>query len=618
MSNLLDGVTRHQIFVQRYAAGREREAVAFIERMIKTVNSRLASDITDFSRGRLESILFDLEQYAKETLASYSTLTVQEALKFAEYEIGFNERLLGQNISASLTVPAPNQVSAAMFSSVMNVEPKRGYTIEQALKAFEGKKSSQIVDTIRSGVILGDTREQITSALVRMGDLQKQQAATLTRTITNHVSTEARSLFMDENEDVLEGYEWVATLDSRTSLICSSRDGTVYPFTNDPIRSPKPPAHFSCRSTIVPKVKDEFDLTGGRVGVRPAIGADGVEQVRGSTDYQSWLTRQPKAFQVEVLGKERAELFRKGDLKLTNFVDSAGETISLNRLRELEPLAFQKAGVEVSIPAQAARVAPAIQRQAFAYESFVPVKNAAEAENFLIANKISEKASLSGFNISGINQVLPAFQEAVERFGVAPIYAIGPSTRFNLRGVRNANAAIFNRAKNPETGSLGVFHAPTKFGNPKNLAEQSSLNKKTQPKYYQEAKNKIAQYGSAGQKTISSNVEDRFNQMDPSSFAWSMSANADVSKMAATTVFHEYGHVLHLINTNFKPKIDAFLQAEKPLINGWDLLISKYSGTKQVEYVAEAFALYMTQPENQHFRIHPVLLKIFKDGDKKK
>ncbi len=345
MSNLLDGVTRHQIFVQRYAAGREREAAAVIEKLINTVNSRLASDITDFSRGRLEAILFDLEQYAKATLAGYTATTVEEALKFAQYEIEFNERLLGQNISASLTVPAPNQVSAAMFSSVMQVEPKRGYTIEQALRMFEGKKSAQIVDTIRSGVILGDTREQISTSLMRLKDLEKQQAATLTRTITNHVSNETRQIFMQENEDVLEGYEWVSTLDSRTSLVCASRDGTVYPFTNDPVRSPKPPAHFSCRSTIVPKVKDEFDLTGGRVGVRPAIGADGVENVRGSTDYQSWLGRQPKAFQVEVLGKERAELFRKGDLKLTNFVDSAGETITLERLRELEPLAFQKADI---------------------------------------------------------------------------------------------------------------------------------------------------------------------------------------------------------------------------------------------------------------------------------
>lgn len=346
MSNLLDGVTRHQIFVQRYAAGREREAAAVIEKLINTVNSRLASDITEFSRGRLEAILFDLEQYAKVTLAAFSALTVQEALRFAEYETGFNERLLGQNISASLTVPAPNQVSAAMFSSVMQVEPKRGYTIEQALRMFEGKKSAQIVDTIRSGVILGDTRQQITSALMNIKGLEKQQAATLTRTITNHVSTESRMLFMKENEELLEGYEWVATLDSKTSLICSSRDGTVYPFTNDPIRSPQPPAHFSCRSSVVPKVNPEFDLAGGRaVGVRPAIGADGVEIVRGSTDYQSWLTRQPKEFQVEVLGKTRAELFRKGDLKLTNFVDSAGDTITLERLRELEPLAFQKADI---------------------------------------------------------------------------------------------------------------------------------------------------------------------------------------------------------------------------------------------------------------------------------
>ncbi len=345
MSNLLDGVTRHQIFVQRYAAGREREAVAFIERMITTVNTRLAGNITEFSRGRLEAALFDLQGYARETLATYSSATVEEALKFAQYEVGFNERLLGRNISASLTVPAPNQVSSAIFSTIMNVEPNRGYTIEQALQLFEGKKSAQIVDTIRSGVILGDTREQITTALIRVGDLQKQQAATLTRTITNHVSTESRSLFMKENEDVLDGYEWVATLDSRTSLVCASRDGTIYPFGDDPITSPKPPAHFSCRSTIVPKVKPEFDLTGGRVGERPSIGADGVEVVRSSTDYQSWLTRQPKAFQVEVLGKERAELFHKGNLTLTNFVDRAGDTISLDRLRELEPLAFQRADI---------------------------------------------------------------------------------------------------------------------------------------------------------------------------------------------------------------------------------------------------------------------------------
>jgi SPP1 gp7 family putative phage head morphogenesis protein len=586
MSNLLDGVTRHQIFVQRYAAGREREAVAFIERMIKTVNSRLATDITDFSRGRLESILFDLEQYAKETLASYSEKTVEEALKFAQYEIGFNERLLGQNISASLTVPAPNQVSAAMFSSVMNVEPKRGYTIEQALKAFEGKKSSQIVDTIRSGVILGDTREQITSALVRMGDLQKQQAATLTRTITNHVSTEARSLFMDENEDVLEGYEWVATLDSRTSLICSSRDGTVYPFTNDPIRSPKPPAHFSCRSTIVPKVKDEFDLTGGRVGVRPAIGADGVEQVRGSTDYQSWLTRQPKAFQVEVLGKERAELFRNGNLKLTNFVDSAGETISLNRLRELEPLAFQKAGVELPvIVPRSVTVAPVVQQ----------VRPDQVLSSALSTNKFVTKDTLNSIYQSIGTPEIAKLQEFIREKEIKTVIINQSQMSIKTKASRDIFPQVFNYL---ETNKNSLLRDRLDAGRITNnlyaTTRASSVNGFTSSTYnHVVVKNKVTkQFENFSE--IATNMQklvEDYVKLPAENKPWSFSDGmgriykSDAGAMA-TTLLHELGHQVHYYAG--APQMPQFLK---------EVRLTKYSTTNNAEFHAEHFAAWAINRE---------------------
>lgn len=345
--SIYDSVTRHQVFVQRYAAGREREAVAFIDKLIKTVNKRLASDVTEFSRARLESILFDLKAYSNEALSTYSKLTIKEALKFAEYETGFNERLLDSSISVTFNVPSAAQVSKAMFSSIMQVEPSRSYTIENAMRMFNAKKSEQIVNTIRSGVILGDTREQITTSLMQIKDLQRQQAATLTRTITNHISAETRNVFITENEELLDGYEWVAVLDSRTSLICGSRDGKIYPISDNRETSPKPPAHFSCRSTIVPAVKPEYDLgaAAGAVGQRASVGADGVKLEKGNLTYEQWLSKQPKAFQVEVLGKNRAELFRKGNLKLSSFVDSAGATINLDRLKELEPLAFQKADI---------------------------------------------------------------------------------------------------------------------------------------------------------------------------------------------------------------------------------------------------------------------------------
>ena len=586
MSNLLDGVTRHQIFVQRYAAGREREAAAVIEKLINTVNSRLASDITEFSRGRLEAILFDLEQYAKATLAGYTATTVEEALKFAQYEIGFNERLLGQNISASLTVPAPNQVSAAMFSSVMQVEPKRGYTIEQALRMFEGKKSAQIVDTIRSGVILGDTRQQITSALMNLKGLEKQQAATLTRTITNHVSTEARSLFMAENEDVLEGYEWVATLDSRTSLICASRDGTVYPFTNDPTRSPKPPAHFSCRSTIVPKVKDEFDLTGGRVGVRPAIGADGVEQVRGSTDYQSWLSRQPKAFQVEVLGKERAELFRKGDLKLTNFVDSAGDTITLERLRELEPLAFQKAGVEVAaIVPRAATVAPVIQRA-------IPDQVLSSA---LSTNKFATKDTLNAIYQSINTPEIAKLQEFIRQKEIKTVIISQSQMSIKTKASRDIFPQVFNYLETSKNAFLrDRLDAGRITNNLYATTRASAVTGFTSSAYnHVVIKNKVtkkfenfSEIASNMQKLVEDYVKLPIENR-PWSFSDGMGRiyKSDAGAMA-TTLLHELGHQVHYYAGT--PQMPQFLK---------DSRLTKYSLTNNAEFHAEHFAAWAINRE---------------------
>lgn len=604
MSDLLDGVTRHQIFVQRYAAGREREAAAFIERTINTVNSRLASDITDFSRGRLEAVLFDLEQYSKESLAALSTLTVQESLKFAEYEVGFNERLLGQNISVNLTVPAPNQVSSAIFSSVMQVEPKQGYSIQQALRMFEGKKSAQIVDTIRSGIIIGDTRQQITSSLMQLKGLQKQQAATLTRTITNHVSTESRMLFMKENEELLEGYEWVSTLDSKTSLVCASRDGTVYPFTDDPIRSPKPPAHFSCRSTVVPKVNPEFDLAGGRVGVRPSIGPDGVEIVSGSTTYEGWLKRQPKDFQDEVLGKERGKLFREGGMSLDRFVDMNGNTISLKRLKELEPITLGKPVIIAPPVVPVAQPVAPVPAQSFKYDSFRPVKNWQEADSFMVNNGIAEMSSLKGLSIEGINAILPAAQESVERFNLAPLAGFGPSSRFGLRQVRGAGAAIFPKSK--------VFHAPTKLGSAKSIQEQQKSSDSWGIERYEKAKAAIEKNSYAHP-----DVKSTFKTLRPESIKFTYGNTLEASKRTANTVYHEYGHVLHLIDKQVADEIDNFIRIEQPMQRGWPNLISTYAGTNSKEYVAEAFSVYMSTPL-EHYRIHPRLLSIFQKVDRKK
>lgn len=340
--DIRDAFIRHQIFVQRYAKGREREAEEFIRKVLDEAVSRLNIDLTELSRARLDRLIQDLIQMVNELNGDYTDGFIQEALDFVEYEVGFNFRVLGANVAVDTVLPNMAQVQAAMLTNIMDLEPTKGYTIREALSEFGRKKAQQIVQKIRDGIVLGDTTQQIVKNIKDLEGIQTRQAAALARTVTNHVSIQARQITMRENDDIIDSYQWVATLDSRTSLICASRDGQIF---KDIDSNPKPPAHFNCRSTITWVVNPEFDLGADIEGDRPSVGADGTRSVGADTNYEQWLRKQPKAFQEEVLGIAKAKLFRDGKISIGRFVDEQGRVLSLDQLRELEPLAFERAGL---------------------------------------------------------------------------------------------------------------------------------------------------------------------------------------------------------------------------------------------------------------------------------
>ena len=340
--NLLDGYPRHQIFVLRYSKGREAEAAAYIQRLTDRVIAKLREGGTEWAMARQQRLLADLVQMMAEMHAEYSGAFINEALDFGNYEAEFNQKLLGRNIAAAATLPAPEQIASAVYTNVLSLEPAKGYTVATMLGEFGRKKSQQIVSFIKDGFTLGETTDQIVGRVVANVDMQKKQAEALVRTSLNHVAIQARQTTMRENSDVVAGYKWLSTLDSRTSIICASRDGILY---DDVDSNPKPPAHFNCRSTITYVIKDEFNLGKDIEGDRPAKSADGVEKVSENTAYPEWLKRQPPSFQDEVLGKTRGKLFRDGNLSIDTFVDNSGKVLSLERLRSLEPMAFENIGI---------------------------------------------------------------------------------------------------------------------------------------------------------------------------------------------------------------------------------------------------------------------------------
>jgi SPP1 gp7 family putative phage head morphogenesis protein len=334
-----DVITRHQVYLLRYSAGREKEAAQYIDEITRRITDELMNDeLTDMDIQRLNRFMDEIVEFQQNLMGQLEEKILDDVDDLANQETDWATAMLS-NFLGELDTPSRIETQLAVFAGIL---PVAGLTIRSLVSRFRQKKIAQTVQSIRDGITLRENNQQIIGRMQTINPLHKKQAGVLIKTITNYTSVQARDVAMRLNPNFFDGYEWVSVLDSRTSLICASRDGTVYPFTNDPVLSPKPPAHFSCRSTITPKLKPQFESRQNKQPRRTAEGAKGKTKVNAQTNYQSWLTRQPAAFQDEVLGKTRGLLFRRGKLPISKFVDESGKTLTLNELRKVEPEVFNR------------------------------------------------------------------------------------------------------------------------------------------------------------------------------------------------------------------------------------------------------------------------------------
>jgi SPP1 gp7 family putative phage head morphogenesis protein len=140
---------------------------------------------------------------------------------------------------------------------------------------------------------------------------------TVVTTATEGVASNVQYAITAENPGVFTKEVYTAVLDTRTSALCRTLHGRVYPVGEGPV----PPMHPNCRSKRVPLFEGQ--------GVPP------VET------FQEWFERQDEDTQRKVLGKNRYELWRAGKLTLDKFVDSDGEQYTLKELYAKYPEAFE-------------------------------------------------------------------------------------------------------------------------------------------------------------------------------------------------------------------------------------------------------------------------------------
>ena len=336
---LQDVATRHQIFLERFGNGRGREAEQTLNRLRRDINARLSQEPADFHRNRLNQLLIDIEQLSLATFDSMGVKTLDQIGKLAPVEASFSAELFNTvtNIDTGYILPADSLLATAAIETPLAIGSAAGFTPKDAMNKFSDAKTKEILTKINDSVILGlDTREIANEVGGLVNTLHKRQTRSLINTLINHTSSVARNEIYKSNSKYLDGYRWIATLDSKTTLICGSRDRKVYLTGLGPL----PPAHYNCRSTTIPAVKKEFQVAKGATGKRPSIGSDGVEPVNNNLSYGTWLKSQPTEFIDEALGVERSRLFRSGKMKIDKFVDPTGRVYTLQELEGMKPISM--------------------------------------------------------------------------------------------------------------------------------------------------------------------------------------------------------------------------------------------------------------------------------------
>ena len=199
-----------------------------------------------------------------------------------------------------------------------------GNTVRKAFRGIAESSAQRLDLAVRSGVFAGETLDQISRRLIGRldfsqkgnvkqialagGELTKlanHQIQTIVRTSVNQVTNQASQAVYAANKKVSPKYEYVATLDSRTSAICQRLDGQTFDYNN----GPTPPQHFNCRSTTVPVVDfDGLQKKYPRLEKPPTTQFDTRPSATGrvpqGTAYGDWLLNQDKELQIKTLGNQ--------------------------------------------------------------------------------------------------------------------------------------------------------------------------------------------------------------------------------------------------------------------------------------------------------------------------
>lgn len=365
-----DALIRHQVGLARMAPG----ITAKINSLLMATEDDIVDQITarelkGLSTTKLTGTLKAIKTVRSDAWKKSGITWQKEMEDIALHEAQFLDMTLNTVSPAvlNITLPEPDKLKALVQSTPFEGDVLSGWASRQ-----EASDLARIEQSIRIGMTQGESSDDIARRIVGtrqyhktdgVTQISRNNADSITRTAVNAISNAAKQEFYGDNQDIFDLEVFLATLDSRTTLVCAKNDHKQFAHGIGPV----PPLHWRCRSLRMAMINGEF------VGSRPARNftekqllreysaqegfkapktrdllpkgtKGGYDQfarrrmreltgtVPASMTYQQWLSQQTVEVQNDILGPKRALLFRQGKFTLDRFVNRNGDTLTLAQL----------------------------------------------------------------------------------------------------------------------------------------------------------------------------------------------------------------------------------------------------------------------------------------------
>ena len=130
---------------------------------------------------------------------------------------------------------------------------------------------------------------------------------------------------------------WITALDSHVCGQCLARAGLAWDMGKRPIghsiQFRNPPIHFGDRCLLVPRTKTFREMGIDLPEPTRTTRASDEGPINANITFAQFWERKPAVYVEELLGKGRADRFRRGAITLQNLIDQSGRELTLAELK---------------------------------------------------------------------------------------------------------------------------------------------------------------------------------------------------------------------------------------------------------------------------------------------